>query len=72
MQNWRGIDLPVQSWHEDYDEFWPEYVKISKISTLMGCVWPKYIIFELKKYRGVMLVGTEDWCKIWRKTDLCF
>ena len=21
-------------------------------------------------YRGVTLVGIEDWCKIWRKTDL--
>ena len=29
-------------------------------------------MFELKKYRGVMFDGTEDWCKIWRKTDLCF
>ena len=35
-------------------------------------LWPKYIMFELKKYRGVMFDGTEDWCKIWRKTDLCF
>ena len=25
---------------------------------------------ELKKYRRVMFDGTEDWCKIWRKTDL--
>ena len=24
-----------------------------------------------KKYRGVMLDGTEDWCRIWRKLDLC-
>ena len=22
-------------------------------------------------YRGVMLDGTENWCKIWRKTDFC-
>ena len=32
----------------------------------------KYIMFELKKYRGAMFNGTEDWCKIWRKTDLRF
>ena len=31
-----------------------------------------YIMFELKKYRGVMFDCTEDWCKIWRKTDLYF
>ena len=38
----------------------------------MGSFWPKYIIFELKKCRGVMFDSTEDWCKIWRKNDLCF
>ena len=69
---WRGIDLSVQNWHEEFDKFWPEHSKISKICTLMDCFWPKYIMFELKKYRGVMFDGTEDWCKIWRKTDLCF
>ena len=69
---WIGIDLSVQNWHEEFDKFWPEHSKISKICTLMDCFWPKYIMFELKKYRGVMFDGTEDWCKIWRKTDLCF
>ena len=28
----------------------------------MGCLWPKYILFESKKYRGVMFDGTEYWC----------
>ena len=57
---WRGIDLSVQNSHEKFDEFWPEHSKISKICTLMGCFWPKYIMFELKKkYRGVMFDGTE-------------
>ena len=23
-------------------------------------------------YKGVVFDDTEDWCKIWRKTDLCF
>ena len=32
----------------------------------------KYIMLELKEYRGLMFNGTEDWCKIWRKTDLHF
>ena len=69
---WRGIDLSFQNWHKQFDEFWLEHWKVSKIYTLMGCFWPKYIMFELKKYRGVMFDGTEDWCKIWRKTDLYF
>ena len=68
----RGIDLSFQNWHEDFEKFWPEHLKISNICTLMGCLWPKYIMFELKKCRRVMFDGTEYWCKIWRKTDFCF
>ena len=69
---WRGIDLSFQNWHEEFDEFWPEHSKLLKICTLMGCLWPKYIMFELKKYRGVIFHDTEEWCKIWRKIDLWF
>ena len=46
--------------------------KSQKICTLMGCFWPKYVMFELKKYRKVMFNGTKYWFEIWRKTDLCF
>ena len=69
---WRVIDLPFQNWHEKFDEFLPEHSKMSKMCTLMGSFCTKYIMFELKKYRGVMFDDTEDWCKIWRKTNLCF
>ena len=31
---------------------------------------PKYIRFELKKYRGVIFHDTEQWCKIWINPDL--
>ena len=31
-----------------------------------------YIAFDLKKYKGVIFHETEESCKIWRKTDLCF
>ena len=71
-KNWRGIDFSVQNWHEQFDEFWFKHSKISKICTLMGCLLSKYIMFDLKKYKGVMFHSTECWCKIWRKTDLCF
>ena len=67
-QNW----LPFQNWHEEFDKFWPEHLKISKICTLMGCFWPKYIMFELKKCRTVRFDHTEYWCKIWRKNELRF
>ena len=32
----------------------------------------KYIMFELKEYRGVIFHDTEKWCKIWGKADLWF
>ena len=32
----------------------------------------KYLMFDLKKHRGVNFHNTEGWCKIWRKTDLWF
>ena len=37
--------------------------KISKIWTLMGFFWPKYIMFKLRKYRRVMFDGIQDWYK---------
>ena len=69
-KNWREIDFSVQNWHEQFD--WFKYSKISKMCTLMGCLWSKYIMFDLRKYKGVMFDSTEYWCKIWRKTDFCF
>ena len=46
---WRGIDLPFQNWHKEFDKFWPEHSNVSKIFFLMGSFWAKYILFELKK-----------------------
>ena len=42
----------------------------SKNFTLMGYFCPKYMRFELKKYRGVIFHDTEQWCKIWINPDL--
>ena len=57
---WKGIDLSVQNWHEEFNKFWPEHSKISKRCILMGWFWPKYIILELRKYRRVMFDGIQD------------
>ena len=65
-------DKSVQNWHEEFNKFWHEHSKISKICTLMGCLWPKYIISELRKYRGVMFDCNQDWCRVLEKTNLCF
>ena len=42
----------------------------SKNFTPMGYFCPKYMRFELKKYRGVIFHDTEQWCKIWINPDL--
>ena len=47
MRNFTNFDLSIQ--------------KSQKFYTLMAWFWPKYIMFEPKKYRGVMFDGTEDW-----------
>ena len=66
----RGMDLWFENWYEKSDEFWPEYSRVSKIFTFsLGL---KYITFDLRKYGGVIFDSTEDWCKIWRETDLRF
>ena len=69
---WRGIDLSFQNWHKEFGKFWLKHLKVSKIYSLMGCFRPKFIMFELKKYRGVIFEDAREWCKVWRKTDLWF
>ena len=51
---WKGIDLPVQNWHEKFNKVWTEDSKIWKICILLGYFWPKSVMFELRKYRGVV------------------
>ena len=54
-------------------EIWLKHSKVTKIWTLIGSFWKRSRMFELKNYRRVMFDGTgTDWCKIWKKTDLCF
>ena len=69
---WRGINLSFKNWHKQFVKFWPEHSKVSKIFTLMGSFWAKYILFELKKYRGVIFHETEEGYKIWRGINLSF
>ena len=47
-------------------------LEILKFSTLIGSFCAKYIKFDRKKYRRVIFHNTDEWCKIWRKTDLWF
>ena len=59
------IDLPFQNSHEQFDKFWPEHSNVSKMFTLMGCFWPNYIMFQLKK-------STEELCLMALKIDVKF
>ena len=68
---WRKTDLLFQKWQE-FGEIWPEHSKVFKTCTFICSYCAKYLMFDLKKYRGVIFHDTEGWCKIWRKTDLWF
>ena len=46
--------------------------KSKEFFVLICSLWPKHILFELQKYRGVIFHDTEELCKFWRKTDQWF
>ena len=56
--------MSFQSWDKEFDKFWPEHSKVSKIFTLMGSFWAKYVLFELK--------STEELCFMKLKRDTKF
>ena len=74
-RNWRGIKnlernhSTFQNWHNEFDKTWPEHSKVSKIFILMGSFWGKYVLFELRKYRGIIFHETEKGYKIWWGID---
>ena len=69
---WRGFNLTLQNYHKEFDKFWPKQSKVSIIFTLMCFFWPKYMLFKLKKYRGVIFDETQEGYKTWRGIDLYF
>ena len=69
---WRGINSSFQNWHKEFDKSWPEYSKVSKIFILMSSFWAKYILSQLKKYRGRIFHETEEGYKIWKGIELLF
>ena len=66
-----GNDFLFQKWQE-FGKFWPEHLKVSKICTLIDSYCGRYLAFDLKVYREVVFHHTEEWSKIWRKTDLWY
>ena len=48
------------------------HMKFYQVCTLIGSFCWNYIQFQLKRYRGAMTHDTEEWCKIWKKSDSFF
>ena len=67
----REIDLLLQK-RQEFGEFCSKHSQVSKICIFISSYCAKYLKFDLKKYRGVISHDTEEWCKIWRKTDMLF
>ena len=68
---WKGINLWFENWHKEFNNFDLSTRKSQKCS--LRCAPFEQVIFsELEKYRRAIFHGTEDWCKIWRKTELQF
>ena len=68
----RGIDSSFQNWYKEFDKIWPEHSEVSKIFILMCSFRAKYILFELKKNRGIMFHETEEEYKICRRINSSF
>ena len=64
------MDLSLQNWRKEFDKFWPEQSKVSKMFSSTGSFWEKYILFEKKKEQEVTFHENEEGYKIWRGIDL--
>ena len=66
--------MSFQDWHKEFDKFWPEHSKVSKIFTLTVSFWAKYMLFELKKVQRSYLswnwkdmqILKKNWLVVWK------
>ena len=42
-KTWRGTEMSFQNWNEEFNKFWPEQSKVSKICTLMNPFGKVYV-----------------------------
>ena len=61
---WRGIVWSFQNWHKEFDKFWPEYSKVSKIFTLTGSFWAKLYCLSLKFTEALFVMTQKNDTKI--------
>ena len=70
---WRGTDLSFQIWPEEFDKFWPEHLKVSKIFFLIGFFWTNYMLFQVKSTEELSFLKMKRDAKLtcffqnWRK-----
>ena len=57
---------------KNYDKRFTTVTTLKNVRNCYNEKCAKYLMFDLKEYRGVIFHDTEGWCKIWRKTDLWF
>ena len=60
---WRKTNQQFQKWHE-FGKIWLKCSKVFKTSTFICSYFEKYLMLDLKKFRGVIFHDTEEWCKI--------
>ena len=70
--NWRGIKNLERNRLVVSQLAWEIWQKVSKIFTIMSSFRAKYILLELKKYRGVISHETKEEHKIWKEIKLSF
>ena len=46
---WRGIDVLVQNWPEDFDKFSPKHSNLEN-GNLMSCFWPNIQCLSFQKW----------------------
>ena len=67
---WKKTNLLFQKWQE-FGEIWHEHLQVSKTCTFICSYCARYLMFDLKNYRGVIFHDTDMWCKIGKKKLTC-
>ena len=67
---WTGIDLLFQNWQDKFNKDF-NWLFLTKVYNVLAKMVQRSHMFDTTVWYH-MFDTTEDWCKIWRNTDLCF
>ena len=68
VQRKTGLYFPKLTW--GIWQIFTRALENLQIGTLMASFWLKLKVYELKIYKGVMCLDSEEWCKNWRGINL--